>query len=132
MVLNIFLGLTGVMGFMDNKIIVSKDVVILYYKRLSGRVYKTLPIIEGKDLSGKIVFLPETAKENFKKHISKLLVEIHGNSDIFFDTEYAVEVRGILRSMLMEVDIDNKPEIRTLVFDCISLLHKAVEQLEKG
>lgn len=107
-----------------------KNVVILYYKRISSRIYKTLPILEGKDLSGKVIYSPEVAKENFKKHMSKLLVEIHGNSDIFFNTEYAIEVRGILRSTLMEVDIDNRPKIRTLVFDCISLLDKAVAKIE--
>ena len=117
---------------MDNKIVIPKGVVILYYKRLSGRIYKSLPTIEGKDLTGKIVFEPVVAKENFKKHVSKLLVEIYGNSSIFFTTEQAVQVSGLLRGMLMDVDIDNKPTIRTLIFDCISLLDKAVTVIEEG
>jgi hypothetical protein len=129
--LKMFLGQTGGLEFMDD-ITLPKSVVILYYKRLSGRIYKCLPILEGKDLSGRIIYPPEIAKENFKKHASKLLIEIYGNATIFFSTEYALQVIGLLRGMLMDVNIEDKPEIRTLVFDCISLLHKAISQLEEG
>ena len=116
---------------MDEKIIVSKEITIAYYKRLSGRIYKCLPILEGKDLSGRVVYLPEIAKENFRKHTSKLLIEIYGNSAIFFTTENSMQIIGLLRGMLMEIDIENRPEIRTIIFDCITLLHKAVEQIER-
>jgi len=120
------------MGFMDKKIVIPKGVVVLYYKRLSSRIYKSLPIVEGKDLEGRVVSPIEIARKNFKKHISKMLLEIYGNSSIFFSTEYAIEVSGLLRGMLMEIDIENKPEIRTLVFDCISLLNKGIKKLEEG
>ncbi len=120
------------MGFMDKKIIIPKGVVVLYYKRLSSRVYKILPILEGKDLKGKVVFTPEIAKENFKKHLSKLLLELYGNSSVFFTTECSLEVIGILKGILMTVSPDNKDIIRTSVFDCMSLLEKGIKKIEEG
>ena len=116
---------------MDN-LKVPSDVIIAYYKRLSSRIYKCLPILEGKDLSGRIVYLPEIGQENFKKHVAKILIEIYGNASIFFCTEYSAQILGLLRSLLMEIEITNKPQIRTVVFDCMSLLEKVISQIKEG
>lgn len=49
-----------------------------YLKKLVGKVYKLLPIYEGKDFYGKIVCSPDEALYNFKKQLILLETEIIG------------------------------------------------------
>lgn len=117
---------------MDKTNDISKDVVVLYFKRLSKRVFKSIPILEGKDLHGRVIYPVKIAEENFKKHVSKLLVEIYGNSSIFFSNEYSIEIIGLLKSLLMDIDIEDRPPVRGIIFDCISLLDKVIKITEEG
>lgn len=109
----------------------SKESLTIYYKGFQKRLYKTLPILEGKDISGRVVFLPEIAKENFQKHVGKLLVEVYGNSSLFFTLETGGQLVGLLRGMLLDIDIENAPAVRSLVFDCMTLIEKNMKHIQR-
>ena len=117
---------------MDNQTMILSSSKTLYYKGFQKRIFKCLPIFEGKDVSCRVVFLPEIAKDNFRRLVGKLLVELYGNSAIFFNSEHGGQLSGLLRGMLMDIDIENKPDIRSLVFECMTLMEKMIKESKEG
>jgi hypothetical protein len=112
------------------KPVIPKEILIKYFKDLIHRVYKCIPVLEGRDFSGRVVYLENISKENFQKYLSKLILEIYGNSDLFFLNEKPVRILGILEGTIKE-DPDNFAKIRSNIFDCTSILEKIIKDLEK-
>ncbi len=117
---------------MDNQMVLLSSSKVLYYQGFQRRVFKSLPIFEGKDMSGRVVYLPEIAKDNFRRHVGKLLVELYGNSSIFFSTEHGGQLAGLLRGMLMEINIESKPDVRSIVFECMTIMERIIKTTKEG
>jgi hypothetical protein len=107
---------------------------LAYYKNLLNACWKALPIYEGKDIKTKmVVYSPEEAFNQFQKYISNLLVEIYGNSGLFFKSVHSMQLIGILRGMLQEIKINSDEEhkkIKPLIFKCTNLCEKMIKELE--
>lgn len=108
-----------------------KELVIKYYKKLINSLFKPLPIFEGKDNSGKITYDEETAFRNFQIYISNLLVEIHGNSQLFFCSDNSIKLASILKGMLSEIQIGEQPKVKRLIMQCINICKQIILEIEK-
>lgn len=110
---------------------VQEELLLKYWNSLQGGLYKILPIYEGRDLFSKnVVFSQEDAYNHFQQYVSSLLVEIYGNSKLFFETVHAVKIVSILRGILEEIKIDEHKKLRPLVFQCVNLCKKISDELE--
>lgn len=111
---------------------IRREVLVDYFNSLVNRVWKCIPILEGRDASGRVVYLPDIAKENFQKYLGKILIEIYGNSEYFFIKDRSFQVIGILKGCLMEVPVDDFNKVRSCIFDTTNLLSRMIEDLKKG
>ena len=110
---------------------IPNEVLVKYYKRMINSFFKILPIYQGMDSKTKrVVYLPHVAYEQFQQYVSNLLVEIYGNSGLFFESEYSVQIVSILRGILIDIKMDELKRLKPLVFQCISLCNKVIEELE--
>ena len=100
-----------------------------FYKALTSlrnRIWKLLPIYEGKDKQGGVIIPPETAYRNFKKNLQKLTVEVNGANDIFFSSSYFVQLLCLLQG-LDSVTIDEHEKVKNIVTHCADLCEKIKE-----
>lgn len=98
---------------------------------LRNQVWKLLPIIEGKDVSGKIVCDELTARNNFRKNLIILINKLLGASEIWFESQYW---RDFLYQMqgLLAYDYPHD-QVRQIVMYCTNeLCEKMKEGIRSG
>lgn len=93
------------------------------YKILSKKVYKLLPLYEGKVKDSDIKLQPEIALKNFYKNIDVLTCEMRG---ILSKIEFHKSVLEVLLALegLREVDGDSHTTVRNVVLHCVNLLNE--------
>jgi len=108
-----------------------KELLIKYYKNLINSVFKILPIFENLDFKTKTILNRENGFRNFQVYIGNLLVEVHGNSTLFFCSSNSIKLVGILRGMLSEITIDDHKKVKSLTMECINICKKIIQEIEK-
>ena len=89
---------------------------------LRDRVWKLLPVYEGKDKDGKIVCEKEEALKRFKKNLNRVLTEIKGAEVVFSgDNNRYIELVNIL-SGLNFYDSNKHDELKDVIFYCCDIL----------
>lgn len=97
-----------------------------YLVHLRNKIWKLLPIYEGKDNTGEIVSSREKAYEKFYLSLSRLLVELTGAKNIEADNGYYVELIYLLEGMLSFSE-DEHDRVRDIVLHCCNLCEKISE-----
>lgn len=109
---------------------IPRDILLEYYKKLKGSLFKIIPLYEGRDFkTRKVTLVPEAAFNSYKNYTSNLLVELHGNSSLFFVSAYSIKVFNIIRGMLLEVEMDEHERVKSCVMECINLCDKIMEEV---
>lgn len=109
-----------------------KELLIKYYKCLINSIYKILPLYEGKKYKSNIIFYSsEEAYKNFQVYLTNLLVEIHGNSQLFFQSDNSIKLISIIRGMIQEVQPGEQIKVKRLTMQCISLCKKIIKEIEE-
>lgn len=113
-------------------------------KKITGRIFKLLPIFEGKDLkTKKITVSKENSLRNFLTNLEKLLIDINlllFKLDIENNYEYKaigqlIPIMMYFRSYGKDDGMTEKIQHRILkeqVFKCIEICNNAIEKLELG
>lgn len=96
---------------------------IKYLTSLRNRIWKLLPIYEGKDKSGQVVLPFEKAYCNFYKNLEKLILEISGANEIWYETSEYVELLYLLTGMKTFLAEDHD-RIKSIVVHCADLCEK--------
>jgi hypothetical protein len=108
-----------------------KDLLIRYYEGLINSTYKLLPLYEGRKYkTSGIYFSKEEAYKNYQIYLSNLLVEIHGNSKLFFCSNNSMRLISVLKGMIQEIQIDEHQKVKRLTMECINLCKKIIEEIE--
>lgn len=93
---------------------------------LRNRIWKLLPIYEGKDMSGRITISEMAAYKNFKKNLQKVTIEVYGANDILFQNTQFVQLLCLLQG-LESVKIDEHEKVKNIVKHCADLCEKIKE-----
>lgn len=96
------------------------------FTKIKGKIFKILPIYEGKQLNNTVVFDKITAEINLNKYLKKLNLELEG---LIYQVEensksyYALyDINNIILGLkIVELDHDL---VKSSVFRCISILEK--------
>ena len=99
MTLRVRTGKGGLTEIMEYNINLSPTARIKYLTSLRNRIWKLLPIYEGKDKSGKVVIQFDKAYDNFYKNLEKLVLEMSGANEIWYDNAEYVELLYLLTGM---------------------------------
>lgn len=97
-----------------------------YYLGLGDRCWKLLPIFEGVDIKGEIVFDELVAIDNFEKNLSCLIVEIKGAIENYGSNSYCEQVLNLLAGLQSENNREHKL-VKSVTVRCFKLCRKASE-----
>lgn len=128
MILRVPIGKVGQMEIMDYNIKITDQSNIRYITSLRNRVWKLLPIYEGRDKDKKIVMSADKAYDNFYKNLEKLILEVSGASEIWFENSYYIELLYLLTGMKTFVAEDHA-RIKSIVTHCTDLCEKIKKEL---
>ena len=105
---------------------------IKYYEGLINSTYKLLPIYEGRKYkTSSVVFSKEDAFKNYQIYLSNLLIEIHGNSQLFLCSENSIKLRNIFKGMIMDIQIDEHKKVKRLTMECINICKKIIDEIKE-
>jgi hypothetical protein len=90
-----------------------------FCKRLTGDLYKTLPIYEGEDINGKVIANPFDAHENYLKHLIILEAELNGAYEYYGDDAFLSML--LLVKGMKKIDIGNHRDVKDCVFKLIKM-----------
>jgi len=97
-----------------------------YYAGLSDRCWKLLPIFEGIDTKGIIIFERTEAIRNFEKNLSCLLIEIKGSITNYGTNNYCEQIVNLLTGLQQEEDRSHST-VKNVVVRCCNLCRKSSE-----
>ena len=95
---------------------------IAYLNKAVGKIFKLLPIYEGKDIYGNVVCTPDEAKINFQKQIVLLETELMGLD--FSDSK--INDLMLLLSGMKRYDVGQHTEVKCCVIKAINLCKKII------
>lgn len=98
---------------------------------LINQCWKALPIFEGKDLSNKVVYSPEEALVNYKKHLSFLITKVSGATKVWSDNQYYAELFYLLNGM-QDFTEDEHERVKSMVNRCIDLINSMKKVVENN
>jgi hypothetical protein len=93
---------------------------------LRNRIWKLLPIYEGKNKEGIIILTNSKAYNNYKKNLDKLIIEVWGASEIWFANHNFVQLLCLLQGM-KTITEDDHDRLKTTVTHCTDLCEKMRE-----
>ena len=100
-------------------------------ERLQNQIYKLLPISEGKDINGKVVYDEFDSKVHFKKNLVILNNKILGASKIWFENQYWRDLIYQIEGLLA-YDYSHD-QIKQTIFYCRNdLCEKMKEEVRSG
>jgi len=92
-------------------------------QKLIDKIYKLLPIYEGKIINSDIAIGKDSAYANFQRNINMLILQIFGIIKKTGKKEYLQDIYFILEG-LKDVGTDNQIRVRNTIFDCVRLVKK--------
>lgn len=107
-----------------------KELLIKYYQGLINSTFKLLPLYEGRKYkTSSIVYSKQEAYKNYQTYLSNLIVEVYGNSQLFFCSDSSIKLISILKGMIQEISIDEQQKVKRLTMECISLCKKIIVEI---
>lgn len=116
------------MESMDFNIKITDQSNVRYITSLRNRIWKLLPIYEGRDKDKRIVLPADKAYSNFYKNLEKLILEVSGASEIWFENSYYIELLYLLTGMKTFLAEDHA-RIKSIVTHCTDLCEKIKKEL---
>lgn len=89
---------------------------------LINQCWKILPIFEGKDIKGNIVYSRDVAYEHYQKHLIFLSTKLLGASKIWQDNQYYVELVYLIEGM-KDFKQDDHKQVKYIVNHCTNLIN---------
>ena len=115
----------------NTKNIEHKDLLIKYYKNLINSIFKLIPIINGeKYKSREVIYSQEEAFKNYQIYLGNLLVEIHGNCELFFQSDNSIKLASILTGMIQQIQAGENQKVKRLTMESINLCKKIIKEIE--
>ena len=99
-------------------------------KVLKNQVFKLLPILEGKDIRGNIIYDELTARTNFRKNLVILINKVAGASGIWFENQYWSDLLYQLNGLLA-YDYPHD-QVRQIIFYCTNELCEKMKEGIRG
>lgn len=93
------------------------------YKELNNKIFKLLPIYEGKSRDSDIILDKAIAFNNFTKNLQLLCVQIDGVLNKIEIHNNLLEISLVLEG-LKRVDIDSHDIVRGAILHCTRLLNE--------
>ena len=92
------------------------------YSEISKKVYKLLPIYEGKIKGSNISIQRDVALSNFSKNLYVLTTEIRG---ILNEVEFHKNLSEVYAALvgLKGIDSDSHEMVRSVILHCVNLLN---------
>lgn len=90
-----------------------------YNDRLRDRVWKLIPIYEGRNECGEVVYKREEAVSHFKKNLNRVCTELSGNKN---DEPRKIEIINLLEGM-KNYGLDSHSDVRDIVFYCCGIIN---------
>jgi hypothetical protein len=110
-----------------------RELLIKYYKGLINSCFKIIPIYNGEKFKSKeIIKNPEDAYKDYQIYLSNLLVEIYGNSQLFFQSENSIKLISLLKGMIKEIRLNENTRVKQIVRECIGLCKKIIIEIERS
>lgn len=94
-----------------------------YFASLKNRIWKLLPIFEGKGMDRKIVYSREEAYEKYQLYLLRVLTELDGAKNINKNNGYYAELYYLLEGM-KDFSCDEHDRVRDIVLHCCGLCEK--------
>lgn len=108
-----------------------KLLLIQYYKGLINSCFKLIPLYNGEKFKTKeVIYDSEKAYVNYQIYLGNLLVEVYGNSQLFFCSKNSIKLISILRGMIQETSINEQQKVKRLTLECISICKKIIKEIE--
>lgn len=95
---------------------------------LRNKIWKLLPIYEGKDRDGKETIPLSQAYENYRKNLSRLIVQVTGAEKIWFEKPYYTELSCLLVGLERNFILNQHDEIKTIIAHCTDLCERMKER----
>lgn len=89
---------------------------------LINKIYKLLPIYEGKLMNNEFIE-KEIAYKNFKKNLELAIIEFNGIKSICLQSKNIDSILIILYG-LREIGIDKVSNVKNAIFKCIRYINK--------
>ena len=89
---------------------------------LRNRIWKLIPIYEGKDKNGTVFCEEKVALYNFKKNLNRICTEISGGKNLNPNNPRYVELLNILEGM-RGYDTGMHDEVKDVVYYCCDILN---------
>lgn len=101
-------------------IIIPKEIMLDYFKKLPNKIFKILPIYEGKDIyTNNINCDSITAYGNYQSYLDTFTIELSGASNIFPHTSKFIEILALIEGMKTIKEYEHK-KVKKIVFKCIN------------
>jgi len=91
---------------------------------LINKIYKLLPIYEGRDRDGYISISAIQAYNNFSKNLKRVILEVSGAEKIWFENSYYTEIYCLLVGLEKEFAENQHSELKSTIMHCIALCKK--------
>lgn len=110
-----------------------KELLVKYYNNLINSCFKIIPIYNGEKFKTKeVVKNLEESYNDYQIYLGNLLVEIYGNSQLFFCSGNSIKLVSILKGMIQEIKVNEKQKVKRLTMECINLCKKIVIEIERS
>lgn len=98
---------------------------------LRNQIWKLLPVIEGRDINGKVIYEEIVARTNFRKNLILLINKVAGAGSIWFENQYWRDILYQLQGLLA-YDYPHD-QVKQIIFYCTNeLCEKMKEWIRSG
>lgn len=89
---------------------------------LINQCWKALPIFEGKNKEGEVVYSRDEAYNNYQKHLTFLSTKLTGASKLWQDNQYYLELLYMIEGM-KSFSPDEHDRVKYIVNHCTDLIN---------
>lgn len=97
-----------------------------YFISLKNRIWKLLPIYEGKGINKEIIYSKDDAFGKYQLYLSRILTELDGAKNINKSNTRYAELYYLLEGM-KNFTLDDHKKVRDIVLHCCGLCEKLEE-----
>jgi len=94
-----------------------------YFTNLRNKIWKLLPIYEGRDKDKKIVYDSKEAYSNFYQSLARIITEVLGLKSVYYENAQYAELLYILEGMKTFSEAEHD-RVKDIVLYCCNLCEK--------
>ncbi len=118
------IGRGGLMETLEYNVDISPKAYNKSLTSLRNKIWKLLPIYEGRDRDGFIAVSSEQAYNNYCKNLQRLVLQVTGAEKIWFENPYYTELTCLLTGLEKNSSIDKHDELKDIITHCTALCEK--------